>query len=191
MIGSYPIIYFLIDRHFGLLSWKSDATLTNLAWNIGFYGHIVLGGIALSIGWIQFSKKMRAKRIHIHRLIGKIYFFAVLVSGLCGVFIAQFATGGIGNVVGFSLSGILWLFTTVMAYRSIIKGDVTKHEQFMIYSYALCFSAVTLRVWLPSLSFAFGDFTPAYKVVGWLSWVPNLIAAYFIIKWKDRKVVLV
>lgn len=57
IIGLYPIIYFLIDRQFGLLSSKSAELLNNNLWNICFYGHIILGGLALLIGWLQFSPK--------------------------------------------------------------------------------------------------------------------------------------
>ena len=48
----------------------------------------------------------------------------------------------------------------------------------MIYSYALSFSAVTLRIWLPLLISQFNDFIIAYQIVAWLSWIPNLIVAH-------------
>ena len=73
IIGLYPIIYFLIDRRFGLLSTKSAVLLENIGWNIGFYIHIIFGGIALLIGWIQFNPKIRAKYIRLHKIIGKLY----------------------------------------------------------------------------------------------------------------------
>ncbi|MFC5623379.1 DUF2306 domain-containing protein [Algoriphagus winogradskyi] len=31
------------------------------------------------------------------------------------------------------------------------KLDVDSHENWMIFSYAACFAAVTLRIWLPIL----------------------------------------
>jgi len=52
----------------------------------------------------------------------------------------------------------------------------------MIYSYAACFAAVTLRIWLPLLMITLGDYLFAYRIVAWLCWVPNIIAAYFIVK---------
>ena len=183
-IGLYPLIYFLKDRRFGLLSSKTQALLSDQLWNIGFYGHILLGGLALLIGWTQFSSKLRREKIDLHRKIGKVYILAVLVSGICGIYIAQFATGGISNVIGFSLSGVIWLTTTFLAYRSIKNGAIEQHENYMIYSYAVCFSAVTLRIWLPLLIYIFKDFITAYLIVGWVSWVPNLLVAYFIIKRK-------
>jgi hypothetical protein len=52
----------------------------------------------------------------------------------------------------------------------------------MIYSYAACFAAVTLRIWLPLLISITGDFFIAYPIVAWLCWVPNLIVANLIVK---------
>ena len=187
LTGLYPVIYFLIDRHFGLLSSKTQELLTDQIWNIGFYGHIILGGVALMIGWTQFNAKLRRKRIKLHRIVGKIYVFAVLISGVCGVYIAQFATGGISNVIGFSLSGIVWLTTTFLAYKTIKQGNVEQHQNYMLMSYAVCFSAVTLRFWLPLLTNVLGGFESAYLVVAWLSWVPNLIVAFYIIKRRKIK----
>jgi len=47
----------------------------------------------------------------------------------------------------------------------------------MIYSYAACFAAVTLRIWLPLLTMIYGDFVKAYVIVAWLCWIPNIIVA--------------
>jgi len=80
LIGLYPSIYFLIDRNFGLLSSKSNEILTSTIWNIAFYIHIILGGLALLIGWLQFNSKIRIKRVKLHRLIGKVYIVSVFFS---------------------------------------------------------------------------------------------------------------
>lgn len=183
-VGLYPLLYFFLDRQFGLLASKSDELLTDVFWNIGFYGHILLGGLALLIGWIQFSKKIRNTNLKLHRTIGKIYVIAALVSGSCGVFIAFNATGGLITTLGFISLGVIWLITTSKAFLAIRKGDIQLHQGMMIYSYAACFAAVTLRIWLPLLTIAFGDFTIAYRIVAWLCWVPNIIFAYF---WVRRK----
>lgn len=178
-IGLYPLIYFIIDREFGLLASKSDALLANVIWNTGFYGHILFGGLALLVGWIQFHKKFRNSNLQRHRIIGKIYMIAVIISGTCGVYIGFYATGGIITSIGFICLGVLWLFTTYKAYWAAKSKDIDLHQGFMIYSYALCFAAVTLRIWLPTLTYLFGDFTIAYRIVAWLCWVPNLAFAFF------------
>jgi uncharacterized membrane protein len=186
VIGLYPLLYLIIDRTFGLLQTKADTTLNNIYWNIGFYGHIFLGGIALLIGWIQFYPKFRQERLQLHRRIGKTYVIAALGSAIFGFYIAYFATGGTIAVIGFGLLSILWFYTTVQAFLQIKKGNVIAHEHWMIYSYAACFAAVTLRVWLPILTIVFNDFFIAYKIVAWLCWVPNLFIAKLLIE-KQKK----
>src|SRR5690606_7833263 len=104
----------------------------------------------------------------------------VLFSSIAGILIAFFATGGFVSSLGFFCLGMIWLYTTIMAYLSIKKGQVESHQKMMIYSYAVCFSAVTLRIWLPLLIITFGDFITAYMIVAWLCWVPNLLVAYLI-----------
>ena len=185
LIGLYPITYFLIDRKFGLLASKSAELLSDNLWNIAFYGHIILGGLALLIGWLQFNQKLRIKHMKLHRTIGKVYITSVLISGICGLYIAFFATGGMISILGFAGLGIIWLTSTILAYKAIKKGEIKSHEKFMIYSYAACFGAVTLRIWLPTLTIIMGGFVEAYRIVAWLAWVPNIIVAYFIIKKKS------
>ncbi|MBE5319545.1 DUF2306 domain-containing protein [Pedobacter sp. MR2016-19] len=180
LIGLYPMIYFLIDRKFGLLNSKSVELLSNTFWNIGFYTHIIFGGIALLIGWTQFSSKMRNRRMALHRKVGKVYVVAVLLSALAGIYIGFFATGGWISSAGFICLGIIWFYTTLKAYLHIKEGEVEKHQKMMVYSYAACFAAVTLRIWLPILTIIYGDFSKAYLVVAWLCWVPNLVVGYLI-----------
>ena len=180
LIGLYPMIYFLMDRKFGLLNSKSVELLTNTFWNIGFYMHIIFGGIALLIGWTQFSPKMRNRRMALHRKLGKVYVAAVLLSALAGIYIGFFATGGWISSTGFICLGIIWFYTTLKAYLYIKRGEIEQHQKMMVYSYAACFAAVTLRIWLPILTMVYGDFSKAYLVVAWLCWIPNLIVAYLL-----------
>lgn len=177
-IGLYPFLYLLTSEPVGILSSKSEALLSNAIWRIGFYAHIIPGGIAMLAGWTQFSQRIRNKRVSIHRLLGKIYVIAGLIAGFAGFAIAWAATGGPVAKSGFATLGVLWVISTLGAYLHIRAGRVDQHEKWMIYSYALCFAAVTLRLYMPFLIAMTGDFIPAYRIVAWLCWVPNLIFAY-------------
>lgn len=146
VIGLYPIIYFLIDRKFGLLQTKSDEILSNSTWNIAFYTHIILGGIALLIGWIQFVPKVRINNKRLHRNLGKIYVISVLASSIAGIYIGLFATGGAWAAVGFIALSLIWFTSTLLAYTTIRKGKINAHYKMMIYSYAACSAAITLRI---------------------------------------------
>jgi len=183
-IGIYPFIYLIVDmKSNGLLGSKSQELLSTTIYNIGFYTHIILGGVALIIGWSQFSKKWRLKHIKLHRTIGETYIIAVLLSGLAGLYIAFYATGGLETKLGFGLLAVLWLITTVLAYTSIKNKDIIAHQKWMIRSYALCFAAVTLRLWMPILPAIFNlEFSESYAIISWLCWVPNLIFAEILIR---------
>lgn len=187
IIGLYPTLYFFLDKKFGLLSTKDNELFNNTFWNLAFYIHIVLGGLALLIGWTQFSAKIRAKKLNLHRQIGKIYVISSLLSSLTSVYIAFYATGGLITSLGFFCLGIIWFYTTLIAYLHIKKGSIANHEKMMIYSYASCFAAVTLRIWLPLLVILFNDFTTAYGIVAWLCWIPNLLIALLIVKRIEKR----
>lgn len=183
-VGLYPLMYWLISEPFGLLLGKTAELLESQVWNIGFYGHISFGGLALLTGWSQFSKKIRSRNLKLHRNLGKVYTLSAIISGICGVYIGFFATGGLIASLGFISLGVIWLYTTLKAYFAIRAKDISLHQGMMVYSYAACFAAVTLRMWLPLLTIVFGEFLIAYRIVAWLCWVPNMIFAYF---WVRRK----
>lgn len=183
-IGLYPLVYLFASDDFGLLLNKSDEIRASSLWKVAFYGHISLGGIALLVGWSQFIKKLRSRRLQLHRNLGKVYVVTAILSGLCGLYLGFYATGGWVSSIGFSSLALIWLFTTTRAYIAIKNKDLTLHQGMMVYSYAACFAAVTLRIWLPILIVVFGEFLVAYKIVAWLCWVPNMIFAFF---WVRRK----
>ncbi|NNB97526.1 DUF2306 domain-containing protein [Corallococcus exiguus] len=179
-VGLYPISYFLMGSTFGIRASKDEGLLAGLVWNAAFYTHISMGGLALAVGWTQFVERLRLRYSGAHRLIGKVYVGAAFLSGLSAVYIGFFATGGIVAASGFVSLGVVWLSTTASAYWLIKNRRVEKHRRMMTYSFAACFAAVTLRLWMPVLVHSLGDFISAYRIVAWLCWVPNLCVAYFI-----------
>lgn len=181
IIGVYPLVYLVADGKFGLLQTKSDALVIDAWWRLGFYVHIVSGGVALSVGWSQFVKSWRERCVKLHRVIGKLYVLMVCVSGLAAVSISPQASTGWIAALGFGSLGVVWLYVTLQAYKSIRKRNVRRHQCMMVYSYSACCAAVTLRLWLPLLLGVLRlDFATAYPIVAWLCWVPNLVVAYSI-----------
>lgn len=185
-VGLYPIVYFLTDEKVGLLNAKSAELLESQIWWIAFYMHIGFGAITLLTGWSQFSKKIRAKRLRLHRTLGKIYVITVLLSGSAGFYLAINATGGIVAQSGFTAMSLTWLTTTILAYATILKGNQDAHRMWMIRSYAVAFAAVTLRIYLPLFEIALGmGFNQSYPIIAWVSWVPNLFVAQLFIQRKS------
>lgn len=181
-VGLYPLRFLFVDYNTTLLGDKPLALINSSLYIFTFYTHILLGGLALIVGFSQFFKSLRTKRLKLHRNLGKVYVVAVLLSGIAGLIIAFFAQGGITAAMGFALLALFWLFTTIKAYTAIKQKDIERHQQWMIRSYALCFAAVTLRLYLPLfLAVIQMEFIPAYKIIAWLCWVPNLLVAEFLI----------
>lgn len=181
-IGLYPLKFFLSDGAAGILNMKSDTLLKDNVWRAFFNTHIVFGGIALLIGWIQFNKYFRNNYRKLHRMVGLLYVFSTWLSVLGVGYISFFAEGGAIAFFGFILGGFIWFYTTIQGYLTIREGLVVKHQQFMIYSYATCLGAATLRIWLPLLVTTTHNFILSYQLVSWISWMPNLVVAYFIVK---------
>ena len=144
--------------------------------------HIVGAMLAILIGPFQFLPGIRKGRLlKVHRWLGRTYLLSILVGGVGGLYMAQFAYGGLITQSGFATLATLWLYSGFMAYKHIRNKDLEQHREWMTRNYALTLAGVMLRVWAP-LSDAVGiDFLVAYRVIGWLCWVPNLLVAQWII----------
>lgn len=145
--------------------------------------HIIAGSVALLTGPWQFSRRLRTRNLSLHRWMGRIYLLAVALGSLAGFRLALISDGGIVTHFGFGTLAVLWFFTGFMAYRSAIAGRIEEHREWMIRNFSLSLAAVTLRHYLPFMLFVMHwPFLRAYIPISWLCWVPNLIAAEWIIR---------
>lgn len=148
--------------------------------------HLAGGLTALGSGAWQFNRRLRHQHLDLHRWIGRTYVVAVLTASAGALWMAPASEEGFVTHVGFGLLTLLWLGSTVQAYRSIRRGDQVRHRLWMVRSYALTFAAVTLRLILP-LELALGlSYHDAYQAVAWLCWIPNLVVAEWLILARDR-----
>jgi hypothetical protein len=143
----------------------------------GLQVHIAASGIAMILGAFQFLKVLRQKAPAIHHWMGRLYVTACVVGGLAGGTIALSSTAGPVAGWGFFLLAILWVPFTLLALAAAMRRDFISHERWMIRSFALTFAAVTLRLYLPMVFIFDLEFVPAYTVIAWIAWVPNLIVA--------------
>ncbi|MNI25179.1 hypothetical protein D3C73_788180 [compost metagenome] len=154
-------------------------------WYVMLYIHIITAIVAISIGWLQFISKLRAKSTRFHKMIGRIYSGCVVLSGLSGIYLSFYATGGLISSIGFFLLSLSWLYTLIRGIRAIsVNKDRIAHQKWMTRNYALTFAAVTLRIYLPVSMLIFGleYFNEYYRVIAWLCWIPNWIVAELILK---------
>lgn len=103
--------------------------------------------------------------------------------GVSALFLAAGISTGPVAGAGFGALGIAWMATTAIALRKVLTGRLAEHRHWMMRSFALTLSAVTLRLYLPVSTFILGiEFVLAYRAIAWLCWLPNLLAAEWLIK---------
>ncbi len=139
------------------------------------YTHAFASVVALVIGPFQFSDSLRKNRLNLHRWLGRTYLgIGVLVGGLSGLYMAQYAFGGSMAKLGFAMLAIIWIYTGLRAYLAIRQGLIEEHRKWMVRNFSLTFAAVMLRLYLPASMGAGIEFSIAYPVIAWLCWVPNM-----------------
>lgn len=155
---------------------------------IGIQSHILFGLLALIFGPLQFSEKIRKNNISLHKKLGYVYGVGVIFSAIAGLYMAHFAYGGLVSTLGFSFLSVFWLISIIVSIYFILNKKLNQHKEWALRSYALTFSAVTLRIELP-LSFLLVHFFPGtfsfekvYPIVSWLCWIPNLIFIEYLIR---------
>ncbi|WP_028048871.1 DUF2306 domain-containing protein [Cellulomonas sp. URHD0024] len=159
------------------------------------YVHITFATLALLLGPLQFSARLRNRRRALHRAIGRTYLLSVAVSALASLVMAPFNTAGMVGFFGFGTLAVLWLWTGGRAYRAIRTGDVPSHQAWMIRNYALTYAAVTLRVLQPLFLVVqlvpFSSVTTesyeaawdnGYAAVPFLCWLINLVVAEWLVR---------
>ncbi len=144
----------------------------------------IAGGIgALVAGPWQFSRRLRTRAIELHRWLGRAYLIAVMLGSVAGFAMAVVSKEGMPTHLGFGVLAVLWFVSGLQAYRMVRRGDIVGHRAWMIRNFALTLAAVTLRNYLGLMLFGLHwPFRTAYIVVAWICWIPNLIAAEWIVR---------
>lgn len=156
-------------------------------WRASFYIHVFSSPFVILSGLLQFNKKLLYSKPKIHRTLGKIYIGAVLfISGPAAFVMSLYANGGRITQFSFTLLSILWVLFTFLAYQKIRKKNIQSHVKWMIRSYALTLSAVTLRFYAYLFDVFNIDLPPreTYTILAYISWIPNLILAECFIRTK-------
>ncbi|MBS4172227.1 DUF2306 domain-containing protein [Bacillus sp. FJAT-49736] len=175
-------------RKAGIVSGKfKNPNFSFNTWKIFFYLHIVTGAISLILGPFQFLKKSR-KKIHIHRWIGKIYVTSIFLSVPAGIYLAFYATGGIGSTIGFLILDIFWFTTTFIGLKRIRERNIQSHQRWMIRSYAVTLVFVTFRLVLPIVLLIHLGFAIGFPLSVIVSIIINLSLAERYLKKKRKKI---
>jgi uncharacterized membrane protein len=199
-------IYYLSMVYFSylmvLITWqyipiKIEAAFLNVKheistyfhYQLAFFCHVYTSILVLICGITQFSVTIRSRFPSIHRILGKAYIFLVLfVASPSGLVMAYYANGGIWSRVSFAIQAFLWFIFTAQAFRYARRKDWADHRAFMMRSYALTLSAVSLRLfkWMIVSIFQLPPMD-TYKIVSWLGWLVNIALVEIYLMYEKTK----
>jgi len=152
------LAYIVMDpKKTGIISGKFES-IKNFPYDVWKYFllfHVTTGSIALIIGPFQFLKASR-KNKKIHRTIGKTYMTSIFLSVPAGIYLAFYATGGLGSGIGFAVLDILWFASAFMGFKRIRQRNIQSHQEWMLRSYAITLVFVTFRILMPISVFVMG-----------------------------------
>ncbi len=181
--------YIPINFDVAFLRIKQDE-ISKTHYQVAFFMHVYTSIFVLFLGMPQFSARIRIRLKSFHRLTGKLYVGIILVlAAPSGLILGYYANGGIIAQLGFLVLALLWFYFIYLAYVYARKKEFDKHRKFMLRSYALTLSAISLRllklgivhIWeLPPM-----DIT---RIIAWGGWLLNLLTLEFVMWFlKKRK----
>lgn len=184
-LAANALSYSNFDPQYSFLKLKQVAIETG--WYLpAYYAHVLVAGVILVIGFFQVSDGFRKRFLKIHRAFGYVYVMGILFfAAPGGMVMAFFINRGPMVLWSFVLQCSLWVYFTYEAYRFIRQRKIDAHKAMMYRSFALTLAAITLRLYIFFLSDQYNLSQPTgYATLAWLSWVPNLIVAEFVIRRK-------
>ena len=162
-------------------------------WRFAFQTHVITSSLVLLAGFTQFSHSIRNNTPRLHRYAGWLYIIATLGAALpSGFILAISANGGLSTQICFVILGLLWGTSTLFALYYAFEKKWLAHRNWMIRSFALALSALSLRTWklaLYQIQPYWDWLTPIhiYQLEAWLGWTINLFIAELIIYWLSTK----
>lgn len=161
------------------------------------YLHATVSGVALAICGLQMLPSFRAcTSYRTHRWLGRLYAICVCIGASSAIVLSTTAVGGATSTAAFASLAILWLLTTAGGVYAAFTHRHRLHARLMSHSAALCFAAVTLRLYLPialRVGGAGTGFAQPYSVIAWACWVPNVLvveAYYWLCKGAQARLTL-
>ena len=162
--------------------------------------HCLCGTSALVTGWMQVFALSSIPRT-VHRALSWIYATSFTVTALTGAILgANDSSGELGKWNFFAMA-LFAIAPTWMGVISAVRGDFASHREWMLRSFAVCFSvSVLLRLsflWVVPVMMGGnrlheGDYdsNDAYMVLVFLSWsLPLLAVDIWLTMTKGRKVI--
>jgi hypothetical protein len=159
--------------------------------------HVLTAGLALVLGPLQFSERLRRQFLGGHRVLGKAYVYGVLIGAPLGVWIEynNFSSGNgssLRMVIATCGFGALFLVTTSLGFFAATGRNIPAHRRWMTRSYAMALVFLEVRCvenisWLKTLMAFPADMLEAHSIAElWLYIFLSLVVAEIIVRQRAR-----
>ncbi len=114
--------------------------------------HAIFAGVAMVMGAFQFSNRLRARYLRVHKIFGYIYVACVFIGAPIAIPLAmRVATPSL--VAASAVQAFGWMACTAIALYCIRTGNVQHHRRWMIrgYPFAMVFTVARLLIPIPPI----------------------------------------
>jgi uncharacterized membrane protein len=154
--------------------------------------HGVTGALALFLGPLQFSDRLRQRLLPWHRVIGRIYVCGVAVAVPVGIYIEYIkyihAIAPLRLLVSTSAFGFLFVSTTSMGFLMVKRRNIQAHKKWMTRSYAVSLIFLEVRCvdqipWLSRILDWPSSMLESHSISdGWMYIVFSVLAAELVLR---------
>jgi uncharacterized membrane protein len=145
--------------------------------------HGLGGTLALALGALQFSTRLRRRYLRIHRLTGKLYIASTFIAAPVAIWMAFINSPWF--LIPFTVvQASTWMLFTLAAYLCIRRGDISAHREWMMRSYAIVLIFLEGRVLMaiPALARHGMD---AVVLVNWGCLAVTLVVMECLLRWRE------
>ena len=111
-----------ISRHYASATWFLPV-------------HAVFGILALGLAAFQFSNRLRARYLRMHRILGYAYVTSVFISAPFAVVVALKIPKPVSSIAANCVQSLGWIVCTAIALYCVRSGNIALHRRWMIRSY--------------------------------------------------------
>lgn len=155
--------------------------------------HVVTGAIFLLMAPLQFSRRMRANHLEIHRWSGRILLPVLSISVAAGMYFGLVIPyAGVGEALAIATFGGVFFFSACRGYLAIRRRQVARHREWMIrmFASAVAISSVRLTGAVVDLTLTPSGYLPTelFVVSLWVGWLVTLGGAEMWIRYTRLRV---
>jgi uncharacterized membrane protein len=147
--------------------------------------HALFAGLALVMGAFQFSNRLRAKYLNVHRTMGYIYVVCVFIGAPIAIPLAKRL--GTPSLVAASVAQTFgWVVCTAIALYCVRHGNIQQHRRWMMrgYPFAMIFTVARLIIPIPPI---LQSGTKGIEIVVWSTIAAAAILPTIFLEWPAVK----